>query len=100
MPNKVDTLLARAQVGLAFFFSAGFIGCLFVLMLLHNQLDTDAKTLLTGLLGVLGTIITQQSAYFFARHRPPTVEDADVPDPTNPVAGPRPVTSPVDPQQP
>lgn len=67
--KDADLLLVRAQVGLAFFFSFGFIGAVFVMVFFNGTLSQTANTLLTGLLGVLGTIVTQQMNYFYARQR-------------------------------
>lgn len=65
-----DLILARAQVGLAFFFAGGFLGCLVILFFNHATMTPQELTIVTGLTGVLGTIVTQQSGYFFARQRP------------------------------
>jgi len=67
--SDLDLLLAKAQVGLAVLMSLGFLATLFVLILLHNTLAPVENSLLSGLTGVLGTIVTQQSGYFFARQR-------------------------------
>jgi len=84
--NRVDVLLARAQVGIALLMAAGFLGVIYVLIFYHGTLDDTSKTLLTGLAGVLGTIVTQQSGYFFARHRPN--EAPEVPTPPQTAAKP------------
>lgn len=99
MSDQVDVLLARAQVGLAFFFSLGFLTLLFVLIFFRRDMSPPESQILTGLLAVLGTIVTQQSAYFFARHRQPTSADSedDGPlGPPSPVAA-LPLSSPVAP---
>jgi len=78
--SEIDRLLARAQVGLAFLFAVGFILILAVLLLSLTgvkELPASTNALLTGLLGVFGTIITLQQNYFFARQRP-----HGLPDPT------------------
>lgn len=80
MQISVDTLLARAQVGLAFLFAAAFVGLILLLCFSFSgvrPLSQEANTLLTGLLGVMGTIVTLQQNYFFARHRP---QDGALPD--------------------
>ena len=83
--NPLDLFLARVQAWLASLMALGFLGLIFVLIAFHASLDETAKTLLTGLAGVLGTIVTQQSGYFFARHRPPT--ELDNGDDQNPTPG-------------
>jgi hypothetical protein len=70
-----DVILARAQIGLAFFFGFAFMGCLGVLMFDHAVMSAQELTIVTGLTSVLGTIVTQQSNYFFARQRPHTPTD-------------------------
>ena len=72
-----DFILAIAQVVLGFVMAAGFLAVIFVLIFYHGSLDQSTNTLLTGLAGVLGTIVTQQSGYFFQRQRPPTLPDPD-----------------------
>jgi hypothetical protein len=72
-----DFILAIAQVLLGFIMAMGFLGVIFVLIFYHQSLDQGTNTLLTGLAGVLGTIVTQQSGYFFQRQRPPTLPDPD-----------------------
>ena len=63
--------------------------------LLHEVFTPDGRAMLTGLAGVLGTIVTQQSGYFFARHRPPTGSDDDVP-PAVPAAASAPLVQPLE----
>jgi energy-coupling factor transporter transmembrane protein EcfT len=83
--NDIDTLIAKTQAKLAFLFGVAFIFVLlmliFVLALWALKVLTEPPTsilsLLTGLLGVFGTIVTLQQNYFFARHRPPTAADND-----------------------
>ena len=74
-------LLALAQVGLFFLSLAGFLGILFVVVLRISKLDSTTEKLAYTMLGVLGTIVTQQAGYFYARHRP---QDSDPPNPTEP----------------
>jgi len=78
--SNLDLLVAKAQIWLASVFSIGFLGCLFVLIFFHQQMTQLGITLVTGLTGVLGTVVTQIVAYFFARHRPAS----DDSDPTQP----------------
>jgi hypothetical protein len=79
-----DLILARAQVALAFFFGACFMGCLGVLMFNHATMSAQELTIVTGLTSVLGTIVTQQSNYFFARQRPHISTDGTDPSPLPP----------------
>lgn len=71
----VDKLLALAQVSFAFLFTLGFFSILFLLMYLHKDMSTTEVTILTGLVSVLGTLLTQQMMFFFARTRPPAIPD-------------------------
>jgi len=73
--SDTDLLLARAQVAIAFLFSIGFMSILFVLIFYYSNLSAPANTLLSGLTGALVTIVTQQSAFFFARQRPNALPD-------------------------
>jgi hypothetical protein len=77
--QQTDFLLAIAQILLAFVMALGFLAVIFVLIFYHGALDQVTNTLLTGLAGVLGTIVTQQSGYFFQRQRPPTLPDPSPP---------------------
>jgi hypothetical protein len=70
-----DFILAIAQVFLGILMAGGFLGVIYTLIFFHGTLDPVSNTLLTGLAGVLGTIVTQQSGYFFQRNRPPTLPD-------------------------
>ena len=83
--NDTDHLLARAQVSLSHIMAGGFLAVIFVLIFFHAMLDDTSKTLLTGLAGVLGTIVTQQSGYWFQRQRPHTPTD----DNSNPTQAPQ-----------
>lgn len=65
-----DKLTAYAQVWLATLYALGFLIVLGLLIFLPLQPDDTTKTLLLTMLGVLGTLATQQSSYFFARQRP------------------------------
>jgi hypothetical protein len=83
--KDVDLLLARAQVGLAFFFALVFAATLILLFMGVagiTDLSDAAMQLLVGMAGVIGTIVTLQQNYFFARHRAPTIEPTPSPTPT------------------
>lgn len=75
--SDVDKLLAQAQIGLAAIFAFGFFAIVFFMMLWHKNLTDTELTVLTGLLSVMGTLLTLQMNFFFARTRP-----AALPDPT------------------
>lgn len=87
--NRIDLMLARAQIGLAFFFGLAFVSAVLMLMLSIAHvvdLPNGANALLTGMAATLGTIVTLQQNYFFARHRPgSTVDPADDGTPAPPV---------------
>lgn len=77
-----DLALVRAQVGLAFFFATCFMACLMTLMYFHSQMSPQEETIVVGLVSVLGTIVVQQSNYFFARQRPHVAtDDGAIPNP-------------------
>lgn len=73
--NVADLMLARAQVGLAYLLAGGFLGILGILLFHSSTMSATEVTILTGLLSVLGTILTLVMNYFFARQRPPTLPD-------------------------
>lgn len=72
--NAVDKMLARAQVGLAFLFAFGFLGILAALIFVP-AIAKETSSLLTNMMTVLGTLLTLQMNYFFARQRPPALPD-------------------------
>jgi hypothetical protein len=47
----------------------GFMGLMFVIVLGIAHLNNESEKLAYTMLGVLGTILTQQSGYFYARQR-------------------------------
>jgi hypothetical protein len=75
---NTDTLLARAQIGLAFLSLGGLMGMTGVLIFYHGTLDdkrmTLVVTLTTGLLAIAGQCVS----FFVARHRP---QAGTIPDP-------------------
>ncbi len=64
-----DATVARAQIGLAFFYAIAFVCVLVLLILQPPQVDEFGKAVLQTLLGGLLVLCTQQSGYFFARQR-------------------------------
>lgn len=75
--------VARAQIGLAFFYAIAFVIVLCLLILRPPQVDEFGKAVLQTLLGGLLVLCTQQSGYFFARQRPDSTTGAAPPvDPT------------------
>jgi predicted lipid-binding transport protein (Tim44 family) len=75
--NDVDRLLARAQVFLAVLFAVGFLGLLTGMIFFHSDMSATVLTTVTTMLTVLGTLLTLQMNFFYARQRP-----AALPDPT------------------
>ena len=78
--GDTDKLLAHAQIGLAFLIAIGFLAMLGILLFHSTTLTTEGTTIVTGLLSVLGTILTLQMNFFFARHRPAAQTLPDDPD--------------------
>ena len=75
--SSVDALLARAQVGLAFFYGLVFVGMFVAMAVFWNSLSKFD----VGLITMFATGAMNQSkdagSFFFARQRP-----AALPDPT------------------
>lgn len=74
--NALDDLIARTQRTITYAYCALFAGAIAALLFLPKPLDDSTKTLLITLLGVLGTLITMQNQFWFARSR-----TAGIPDP-------------------
>ncbi|MGH8217320.1 MAG: hypothetical protein ACREUT_01935 [Steroidobacteraceae bacterium] len=72
--NDIDLLTAKAQVSLTRLTLIGFLMMLAVLLLLlaipEVKASSEIISLVSAATGSLGTILTQQNGYFFARHRP------------------------------
>lgn len=77
--TDVDKLLARAQVSLALLTLIAFVGLIFALLFHQTAQISGHHDVIIGLLSGLGTVLTLQMNYFFARHR--SQSDAG-PDPT------------------
>lgn len=73
--KDMDLLLARAQVFLAVLFAAGFLALLAALMFLRSEMSPTVLTTVTTMLTVLGTLLTLQMNFFFARQRPHALPD-------------------------
>lgn len=65
----MNDIIAKAQIGFFVLSLVGFIALLFVIVTGLAKLDQTTEKLAYTMLGVFGTIITQQSAYFYARQR-------------------------------
>jgi hypothetical protein len=65
-----DTTTARAQIGLAYMYGAGFLLVLAALIIAPPNVNEFVKSMLLTMLGYLGALVQQQSSYFFARQRP------------------------------
>jgi hypothetical protein len=64
--------VATAQIGIFALSILLFIGLIYVLVMGGAQLDETSEKLTYTMLGVLGTIVTQMSGYFYSRQRPET----------------------------
>jgi hypothetical protein len=73
--NFADKLLAYAQVGHSFLFAIGFFALLFILIMYHRDMTSVEVTIMTGMVSVLGTLVTQQQTFFFARKNPSALPD-------------------------
>ena len=70
MSKLSSEMVAHSQVWHFTISLVGFIGLLFVIVLGLAHLDGTSEKLAYTMLGVLGTIVTQQAGYFYARQRP------------------------------
>jgi hypothetical protein len=73
--TMLDLLIAKTQRNITYAYWALFSSALLALFCLPRPLDDSTKTLLITLLSVLGTLITQQNSFWFARHRPGGIPD-------------------------
>ncbi len=78
--NNLDLLVGQTQRNLTYAYWALFGGVLAALIFLPRPIDESIRTLLITLAGVLGTLVTMQNQFWFARPRV-----AGVPDPTTTV---------------
>ena len=74
---SIDTIVGRTQRNLTYLYWFLFALVLAALVFLPRPMDESSRTVLQMLLAILGTLITQQSSFWFAR-----VRTAGVPDPT------------------
>jgi len=73
---NMDQLIAETQRNITYAYCILFAAVVAALLFLPKPLDDSTKTLLITLLGVLGTLITMQNQFWFARSR-----TAGIPDP-------------------
>lgn len=84
--TELDQHVAKTQTNVTYGYMTMFLICLVALLFLPKPLDDFTKTLLTSLLSVLGTLITQQSSFWMARQRTAGVPDPGPPQQVGPVA--------------
>lgn len=95
--NTIDQLMAKAQIWLAVLIAMGFLSILAALLYIATHpvpMQGSVVTLLTGLLSVLGTILTLQMNYFYARHRSSAVLDPSPTDNTIQITATSPANAP------
>lgn len=71
----IDLLIAKTQRNISYLYWLLFAGALIALMFLPKPLEDSTKTLLITLLSVLGTLITQQNSFWYARSRAGGIPD-------------------------
>lgn len=79
-----ETTIARAQIGLAWFYAGMFGGVLALIILRPPTADAFVQAMLQTLLGGLMVLCTQQNSYFFARQRPDTQQPGETTVTTKP----------------
>ena len=75
--TDLDLLIGRTQRNLTYVYWLLFSGVLAALIFIPRPLDDSTKTLLITFAGILGTLVTMQNQFWFARARA-----AGVPDPS------------------
>lgn len=75
--TELDKLIAHTQRNVTYAYWVLFAVVIGTLIFLPRPLDESIKTLLITLAGILGTLVTFQNQFWFARSR-----TAGVPDPT------------------
>lgn len=82
--QQLDVMIARTQARVTYGYMFLFGGIVVALIFMRKEMDPTLNTLLVSLSSVLGTIMVQQSSFWFARQR-----TAGVPsDPNPPQVGP------------
>jgi hypothetical protein len=62
-----DWLLARAQVGLAFYFCTAIFAMVFALVFFPHHIDAPMLNFVTGVITSLGTLLATIVGFFFGR---------------------------------
>lgn len=68
-PTELDLHVAKTQANVTYGYMILFGGAVAALIFIRKQVDPQLNTLLVTLLSVLGTIMVQQSSFWFARQR-------------------------------
>lgn len=68
-PTELDLHVAKTQANVTYGYMLLFGGAVAALIFIRKQVDPQLNTLLVTLLSVLGTIMVQQSSFWFARNR-------------------------------
>lgn len=63
-------IIAHAQVWTFTIALVGFLGLLYVLVVLRPELTDTTEKIVSSMLTVLGTLLASMAAYFFSRQRP------------------------------
>jgi hypothetical protein len=86
--DTVDLILAKAQIRITTITLVGFLVTVVALLAIffwpNLKPSQDLVALVSGAFGVLGTILTQQNGFFFARHRQLPAAPDPSPNPTQP----------------
>jgi len=72
-------VIAHAQVWTFTIALVGFLGLLFVLVILRPDLTPTIEKIVASMLTVLGTLLASMSAYFFSRQRPDSTKPPESP---------------------
>lgn len=70
-----NAVVAHAQVWTFATALLGFIGLLYVLVIVRPDLTPTIEKIVASMLTVLGTLLASMSAYFFSRQRPDGTAD-------------------------
>jgi hypothetical protein len=81
--TDTSRLVAWAQIWIALILVVGVFAVLILLLLKRMDIDQQAMTIVTSILGSVASMAMAAVAYFFARHRPSQPGDVSIAGPSS-----------------